>query len=167
MTDNTTTTTGQTFNASTANTGQSSSQTTSVVIDLSKIRTPNTGKTIQDFNIPEYMLKEDQELVDLIIRSESMNDGERQYWFDLTKTMNIQQVEKLREILLKERQKLAEIEAKYQVNKTEQLSAEEIAKKNAQMEKRWKEKQAALKAREQQLKAEENEDEILAELDNI
>ncbi len=142
-------------------------QTGSAVIDLSKIKTPGTGKTIKDFQIPEYMLKEDKELVDLIMRSESMNDGERQYWFNLTKTMNLQQVEKLREILLKERQKLAEIEAKYGVKKQATLSAEEIAKKNAQMEKQWKEKQAALKAREKQAEAEENEDEILAELDNI
>ena len=155
----------QTTNQTT--TGQTG--TTKAVIDLSKIRTPGTGKTIKDFQIPEYMLKEDKELVDLIMRSESMNDGERQYWFNLTKTMNLQQVEKLREILLKERQKLAEIEAKYGVKKQETLSAEEIAKKNAQMEKQWKEKQAALKAREAQIKAkeEENEDEILAELDNI
>ena len=137
------------------------------VIDLTKIKTPQTGKTIKDFKIPEYMLKEDQELVDLIMRSESMNDGERQYWFDLTTTMTIQQVEKLRDILLRERQKLAEIEAKYGINKQKQLSPEEIARKNAQMEKQWKEKQAALRAREQQLEAEENEEEILAELDKI
>ena len=136
-------------------------------IDLAKLKTPNTGKTIKDFQIPEYMLKEDKELVELIMLSESMNDGERQYWFNLTKTMNLQQVEKLREILLKERQKLAEIEAKYGVKKQETLSAEEVAKKNAQMEKQWKEKQAALKAREKQAEAEENEDEILSELDNI
>ena len=137
------------------------------VIDLEKLRTPGTGKTIKDFKIPEYMLKEDKELVELIMLSESMNDGERQYWFDLTKTMNIQQVEKLRDILLKERQKLAEIEAKYGVKKTKTLSPEEIAKKNAQIEKNMREKQAAIKAREQQVEAEENEDEILAELDNL
>ena len=137
------------------------------VIDLGKLRTPGTGKTIKDFKIPEYMLKEDKELVDLIMLSESMNDGERQYWFDLTKTMNIQQVEKLRDILLKERQKLAEIEAKYGVKKTKTLSPEEVAKKNAQIEKNMHEKQAAIKAREQQAEAEENEDEILAELDNL
>jgi len=104
------------------------------VIDLEKLRTPGTGKTIKDFKIPEYMLKEDKELVELIMLSESMNDGERQYWFDLTKTMNIQQVEKLRDILLKERQKLAEIEAKYGVKKTKTLSPEEVAKKNAQID---------------------------------
>jgi len=137
------------------------------VIDLGKLRTPGTGKTIKDFKIPEYMLKEDKELVELIMLSESMNDGERQYWFDLTKTMNIQQVEKLRDILLKERKKLAEIEAKYGVKKTAKLSPEDAAKKNAQMEKNMREKQAAIKAREQQVEAEENEDEILAELDNL
>ena len=136
-------------------------------IDLGKLRTPNTGKTIKDFKIPEYMLKEDKELVELIMLSESMNDGERQYWFDLTKTMNLQQVEKLRDILLKERAKLAEIEEKYGVKKTAKLSPEDAAKKNAQMEKNMREKQAAIKAREAQVEATENEDDILAELDNL
>lgn len=138
-----------------------------IIIDLSKLKTPNTGKTIKDFKIPEYMLKEDKELVELVMLSESMNDGERQYWFDLTKTMNIQQVEKLRDILLKERKKLAEIEAKYGVKKTKKLSPEDAAKKNAQMQKSHQEKQASLKAREAQAEEEENEDDILAELDNL
>jgi len=137
------------------------------VIDLGKLKTPNTGKTIKDFKIPEYMLKEDKELVELIMLSESMNDGERQYWFNLTHSMNLQQVEKLRDILLTERRKLAEIEAKYGVKKTKTPSPEEIAKKNAQMEKSIREKQAALKAREEQVEATENEDDILAELDNL
>jgi len=84
--------------------------------ELSELKTPTTGKTINDFTIPEYMIKEDKELVNLIMLSESMNDGERQYWFDLTKTMNLQQVDKLRDILLTERKKLAEIEKKYGVS---------------------------------------------------
>lgn len=137
------------------------------VIDLSKLKTPSTGKTIKDFKIPEYMLKEDKELVELIMLSESMNDGERQYWFDLTKTMNIQQVEKLRDILLKERRKLAEIEAKYGVKKETKLSPEEAKKKNEQIEKNWQEKKAALEAREKAAENEENEDDILAELDEV
>lgn len=137
------------------------------IINLTKIKTPQTGKTIKDFKIPEYMLKEDKELVDLIMRSESMNDGERQYWFDLTKTMNLQQVEKLRDILLKERTKLAEIEAKYGVKKETKLNPEEAAKKNAQMQKSQQEKQAALKAREEAAESEENEEDILAELDEV
>jgi hypothetical protein len=136
-------------------------------IDLAKLKTPSTGKAIKNFQIPEYMLKEDKELVELIMLSESMNDGERQYWFDLTKTMNIQQVEKLRDILLKERQKLAEIEAKYGVKKTAKLSPDEIARKNAQMEKQMQEKQAALQAREAQAEEDDTADDILAELDNL
>ena len=170
MTNSDTNTNGTTQSnngTSNAYTNNGTSNTYNQKIDLNKIKTPETGKTIKDFQIPEYMLKEDPELVYLIMCSESMNDGERQYWFDLSKTMTIQQVEKLRDILLRERQKLAEIEAKYGVNKKEQLSPEEVARKNAQIEKRWKEKQAALKAREQQAEAEENEDEILAELDNL
>lgn len=141
--------------------------TDQTTIDLAKLKTPNTSKTIKDFQISEYMLKEDKELVDLIMRSESMNDGERQYWFDLTKTMNLQQVEKLREILLKERTKLAEIEKKYGTSTAKKPSATEVAQKNTQMEKNWQEKKAALEAREKAAENEENEDDILAELDEV
>jgi hypothetical protein len=136
-------------------------------IDLNKIKTPNTNKSVNDFKIPKYMLENDKELVVLVMQSESMNDGERQYWFNLVETMNMQQVEKLRDILTRERTKLAEIEAKYGVKKSVKLTPEEIAKKNIQMEKQWKEKQASLKAREKQAESEENEDDILAELDGL
>ena len=33
------------------------------VIDLSKLKTPNTGKTIKDFKIPKYMMTDDKALV--------------------------------------------------------------------------------------------------------
>ena len=140
---------------------------TDQIIDLATLKTPNTGKTIADFQIPKYMLEDDKELIELIMKSESMNDGERQYWFDLTKTMNLQQVEKLRGILVKERTKLAEIEAKYGTAEKKKPSAAEVKKKNTQMEQSWQEKKAALQAREQAAEHEENEDDILAELDNL
>jgi hypothetical protein len=142
-------------------------KTDPMVIDLNKLKTPNTGKTIKDFQIPKYMLTDDKELVVLIMKSESMNDGERQYWFDLTKTMNMQQVEKLRDILTRERDKLAEIEAKYGTSKTKKPSATEIQKRNTEMEKQWQKKKAALAAREAAAESEENEEDILAGLDDL
>jgi len=102
-------------------------------MDLTTLKTPS-GKTIQDFKIPEKLLQNDPALVDLIMRSESMNDSERQYWFNLTEVMNEQQVEKLRDILTRERQKLAEIDAKY--NKKPVDPVEAAAKARAMAEQR-------------------------------
>ncbi len=81
-------------------------------MNLQDIKT-KTGKTLQDFSVPEKLLKNDPQLVELILKSESMDDGERQYWFNLSEVMNSEQTEKLRDILVRERQKLAEIDAKY------------------------------------------------------
>lgn len=72
-----------------------------------------SGKAVTDFAIPEKLLKGDPGLIDLIMRSEAMDDAERQYWFNLTDVMNSEQKEKLRGILTRERKKLAEIHAKY------------------------------------------------------
>jgi isopropylmalate/homocitrate/citramalate synthase len=97
-----------------------------------------------------------------------MNDGERQYWFNLTEIMSPEQVEKLRDILVRERKKLAEIEAKYGKPKV-QLSPEEIAKRNADMEQKKAEQQARLEAKEKEYQQEEADKEaaILAELEGM
>jgi len=133
-------------------------------MDLKNIKT-KSGKTIKDFQIPEELLKNDPSLVDLILRSESMKDDERQYWLNLTKVMTKEQIEKLRDILTRERKKLAEIRAKY--GKKEELSPEEIAKRNLEMKKRREEQAAKLREREKAEEAKEDEDAILAELDNV
>jgi len=157
--------------SATSTTGQSvgtgGGQSTGVTIDLKSLKT-KSGKTIADFEIPAGLMQSDPSLIDLIIRSESMNDGERQYWFNLTDIMSSDQVEKLRDILTRERQKLAEIEAKYGKPKA-QLSPEEIAARNAEMEKRRTEQQRELQAREQKHQQEEavKEAAILAELESL
>ena len=80
--------------------------------DLTTVKT-KSGKAITDFQVPEDLINNDPELVALVMGSESMDDAERQYWFNLWLVMNAEQVEKLRDILTREKKKLAEIEAKY------------------------------------------------------
>ncbi len=67
-------------------------------MDLKNIKT-KTGKTIADFKIPEKFLA-DVELTTLVMKSESMDDGERQYWFNLYDVMSVEQIDKLRDILV-------------------------------------------------------------------
>ena len=74
--------------------------------------------TIQKGNTTFTLLDEMQvkypELIQLILATESMDDGERQYWFDILPSMNADQVQRLTDILVTEKKKLAELEAKYQ-----------------------------------------------------
>ncbi len=66
------------------------------------------------------------ELVDLIVTSESMNDDERRYWIDILPVMNDDQVSKLRDILARERDQLAAIDAKYAKDMTRIADAQSI-----------------------------------------
>jgi len=130
-------------------------------MDLSGIRT-KSGKTIADFHIPKNLLENDQELVDLIMKSESMNDDERQYWFNLTEVMNQEQIEKLRDILTRERKKLAEIDRKYGRIKEDPVKArkraQELAQKRAAKQEEIKQKELASKN--------DNAEDILGELEH-
>ncbi len=134
-------------------------------MDLTSLRTA-TGKKIQDFKIPERLLKDDAPLVELVMKSESMNDKEKQYWFDLTEVMTPEQIEKLRNILLREKDRLAEIDAKYGQKKEDPSTAfaraEAAAQQRADQQNRL---QSAEKAQEVQEKAEEEA--AIAELQKL
>ena len=134
--------------------------------DLSTISTPKTGKKITDFQIPEKFITEQAELVEMLMTSESMNDEERQYWFNLAEVMNSEQVDKLRAILTRERTKLAEIEQKYGP-KQPTLTSVEIAERNAEIQAKRARQKAELAAREAANEKVEDDKSILSELDNL
>ncbi len=72
----------------------------------------------QTYLIPEAFLEDAPELVEMILRSKSIDTKEeKQNWFNLLPLMNTQQIEKLRAILIKEKTKLQEIEQKYEEKK--------------------------------------------------
>jgi len=60
------------------------------------------------------MLAQYKELIDLILQTESMDDDERQYWFDIMPSMTDKQVDRLFNILDTEKKKLEKLETKYQ-----------------------------------------------------
>ena len=74
--------------------------------------------TIQKGNTTFTLLDEIQtkhgKLIELILATESMDDSERQYWFDILPSMNAAQIQRLYDILETERKKLDELEKKYQ-----------------------------------------------------
>jgi len=54
------------------------------------------------------------ELVKLILETESMDDDEKQYWFDIMPSMTDDQIDRLFNILDTEKKKLDALEDKYQ-----------------------------------------------------
>ena len=66
------------------------------------------------FTISDEVLANYDELVKMILATESMDDDERQYWFDIMPSMTENQVDRLYNILDTERKKLQELEVKYQ-----------------------------------------------------
>lgn len=54
------------------------------------------------------------ELVELILWSESIDNNEKQYWFDILPSMTDDQVDRLFNILMTEKKQLEELNMKYQ-----------------------------------------------------
>lgn len=72
------------------------------------------------FQIHDEYLIDYPELIEMVLRSKSIDTNEeKQNWFNLLPIMNDDQIWKLRTILLREKQKLDEIENKYEAKKTE------------------------------------------------
>ena len=66
------------------------------------------------FQITDELQAKYPDLITLIIATESMDNDERQYWFDIMPSMTDTQVDRLYDILETERKKLSELEVKYQ-----------------------------------------------------
>ncbi len=121
-------------------------------MNLQTART-KSGKSYTDFKIRAELIEKDAALIVLIIRSEAMDDAERQYWFNLTEVMNEEQIEKLRIILIREKEKLEAIYKKYG-KKMPENPAEANAEAKMKGEER-KKAAASLKAQEEMANAEE------------
>ena len=66
------------------------------------------------FTINDEMQSKYSELIKLILNTESMDDDERQYWFDIMPSMTNAQNDRLFIILETERKKLESLEKKFQ-----------------------------------------------------
>jgi len=66
------------------------------------------------FTILDEMQVKYPELVDLVLQSESIDNNEKQYWFDILPSMTDEQIDRLFNILMTERRQLEELNLKYQ-----------------------------------------------------
>lgn len=67
----------------------------------------------EKFKILDEIQAKYPELINLILKTESMEDDERQYWFDIMPSMTDEQIDRLFNILDTERKKLEDLEEKY------------------------------------------------------
>ena len=75
----------------------------------------NLWQVAKNFDITDEVLSQDPVLIQLILESKSLAGvDEKQNWFNLLEMMNEEQVAKLKDILTREKQKLEEINQKYQ-----------------------------------------------------
>lgn len=68
----------------------------------------------KNFTISDDIYAQYADLIALILETESMDDDERQYWFDIMPSMTDEQVDRLFNILDTEKNKLEQLEVKYQ-----------------------------------------------------
>ncbi len=74
---------------------------------------------LSNYRIPKDMLENDSDLIELVLWSLSLQTkSDKQQWFDLYPLMDDEQKENLRDILIREKTKLEEIEAKYETEES-------------------------------------------------
>jgi len=118
-----------------------------------------------DFTISDDLQAKYPELIELIVATESMDNDERQYWFDIMPSMTDPQIDRLFDILETEKKKLQELEVKYQ-KEIKSLNEKHLIEWQELQVKEWKKKVAAAKAEDEQDKK-EDPDEILAMLNDL
>ncbi len=109
------------------------------------------------FQILDEIQAQYWELVKLVLNTESMDNNEKQYWFDILPSMTDEQIDRLFDILETERRKLEELEIKYQ---------DEIKMLNEKHLIEWQEFQTK-ESREKIKKAEENDQENNISADDV
>lgn len=114
------------------------------------------------FQIKDEMQAQYPELITLILETESMDDDERQYWFDIMPSMTDEQVDRLYNILDTEKKKLQELESKYQ-SEIKNLNEKHLIEWQEFQMKDSKKKIAAEEAKEN----DDNADDVLKMLNNI
>lgn len=118
------------------------------------------------FEIQDELQVKYPELIQLILATESMDNDERQYWFDIMPSMTDAQIDRLYDILETERRKLAELEVKYQkeikaLNEKHLIEWQEVQMKEA------KKKVEKVKSEDAKKGKQEDPDEILAMLNDL
>jgi len=117
------------------------------------------------YAIPKAVQDKYPELVELIKKTESMDDEEREYWFQILPVMTEEQVEKFKSILDTEKQQLSSLDKEYEdelnrLNEKHLLEWKEF--ENKEKSKAIKDAEAADQATQAQM-----EEDLLAKLSDV
>lgn len=115
-----------------------------------------------DFQVNDEIQAKYPDLIKLIIATESMDNDERQYWFDIMPSMTDEQIDRLYDILDTERKKLEDLEVKYQ-KEIKALNEKHLIEWQEVQVKEGKKKIAEAQKNEK----EEDPDEILKMLNDV
>lgn len=130
------------------------------------VEASGTGRAVPEkFAIPKLVRDKYPDLIELIKATESMDDQERQYWFQILPVMTAEQIAKFKNILVTEKQQLAELDKEYE---------EELNRLNEKHLLEWKEFESKEKSKAiQEAEAKSNEEEqkteaeLLAKLSDV
>lgn len=91
-------------------------QTTGASGQTTQVKKPafNLQQAIAKYNIPALVTEHYPKIIPLIIQTESMDDQEREYWFQMIPIMTREQIKKLEDILNNERDQLAKLDSEYE-----------------------------------------------------
>ena len=124
----------------------------------SKIKKIKKSEVKTTFYIDKEIEKKYSKLIKLIKETESMDDDERQYWFDIMPSMTDKQIGRLKDILEVEKKKLQELEIKYQ---------KEIKRLNEKHLIEWSEFQLKKKQEKELNSTATNYDDMLEKIDAL
>ena len=115
--------------------------------------------------VPDELKKKYPQLIELVLKSESMNDEERQYWINILPIMTPDQVENLRGILKNEREQLAAIDKRY----SKQVKDIGDKKLVEQVQKNRQERRTQLKTKEAESSESDDEtaESLLEQIDKL
>ncbi len=104
---------------------------------------PAAGAAATSVVIPDAVRAQFGELIELILKSESMNNEERQYWVNILPVMTPEQVQNLRDILENEKKQLAAIDQKYSKDMNSVDQKQFVAQVDEERKRRLAERAAA------------------------
>jgi len=100
-------------NTSGTSTGGSVVSDDGIVIDKNKTQEQYIAEAEAKYIIPALVREKFPDLVKLIYETESMNGEEREYWMQIMPIMTEKQIVDFRNILVKEKDQLAKLDAEY------------------------------------------------------
>ncbi len=115
------------------------------------------------FTIIDEIEQQYSELVKLVLATESMDNSEKQYWFDILPSMSNDQIDRLFDILETERKKLEELEIRYQ-EEIQNLNEKHLIEWQEFQSKDTRDKVSQAEAKD---KKDDDTDSILSMLNNI